>query len=397
MNTLSPEIADLALEPPILNLRPLPQYGYDQLDYGMTIGIERTAGGRLWACWVGGGDNDKAFFVLATSEDRGKMWSDPRMVIDPHRPDLPYPRRTIVGNLWRDPQNRLWLFFDQSLSHFDGRAGTWAVWCDEPDAAIPIWSEPVRLWHGCALNKPIVRSNGEWLLVISLWDRGKIGGPFREAFSELDPFRMANVFISSDQGQSWQRRGGVAFPNPEFDEAQVIERRDGSLWMTGRTHHGLWESESGDGGTNWSAPVPARIAHVNSRHFLRRLQSGHLLLVKHGLKPNERPPATPYSPNARSFLTAFLSRDDGVTWEGGLRLDERAGVSYPDGTQEADGSILISYDYERDTRGEILFARFTEADVLVGTGSSPGFALRQLISRPSGIARRKAQEAAQQQ
>ncbi len=63
------KIADYALIPPALNTSPLPEYGYDKLDYGMTIGIERTRGGRLWACWVAGGDSPKAFFVLATSDD----------------------------------------------------------------------------------------------------------------------------------------------------------------------------------------------------------------------------------------------------------------------------------------------------------------------------------------
>ena len=71
-------IADLALIPPKLNTSPLPAYDYDRLDYGMTIGIERTPGGRLWACWVAGGDSAKAFFVLATSDDDGETWSPPR-------------------------------------------------------------------------------------------------------------------------------------------------------------------------------------------------------------------------------------------------------------------------------------------------------------------------------
>ena len=46
-------------------------------------------------------------------------------------------------------------------------------------------------------------------------------------------------------------------------------------------------------------------------------------------------------------------------------LDERKGISYPDGFQAPDGTIFISYDRNRDTDGEILLARFTEADVRV--------------------------------
>lgn len=175
----------------------------------MTIGIERTPNGRLWACWVGGGDNEKAFFVLASSEDAGATWSKPRAVIDPHDPALPFARRVIVGALWLDPRGRLWWFFDQALTHFYGRAGTWAVRCDQPDAVEPVWSEPVRIWHGCVLNKPIIRANGEWLLTISLWDRWKTTERFFGCFPELDEWRMINFFVSKDEGLTWQRRGGV--------------------------------------------------------------------------------------------------------------------------------------------------------------------------------------------
>lgn len=391
-----PQLADTALVPPILNTNPLPEYGYDRLDYGMTIGIERTRGGRIWACWVGGGDDEKAFFVLTTSDDSGRMWSEPRLVIDPHDASLPLARRTLVGNLWLDPVGRLWLFFDQAMTYFDGRAGTWFTRCDHPDEEVPTWTAPERIWHGCSLNKPLVCANGEWLLPVSLWHREKITKPFSSAFHELDAFRMANVLVSRDEGQTWERRGGVAFPNPQFDEFHLIERADGTIWMTARTlSGGLWESVSADGGATWCDPTTPRIANANSRHFLRRLPSGRLLLVKHGQKIDERPFAEgAYSPESRSLLTAFLSSDDGATWEGGLLLDERPGISYPDGAFAPDGTIFISYDHERDVLGEILFARFTEEDVQAGHGVSSEFALRQLISRPlpEKVAERKARE-----
>ena len=63
-------------------------------------------------------------------------------------------------------------------------------------------------------------------------------------------------------------------------------------------------------------------------------------------------------------------------------LDERKGISYPDGFQAPDGKIYISYDRNRSTDGEILFARFTEEEVLDGKISRPGSKLQSLISRP---------------
>jgi predicted neuraminidase len=371
---LARRVADLALIPPTLNTRPLPRYDYDRLDYGMTIGIERTPKGRLWACWVAGGDSPKAFFVLATSDDDGETWSKPRLVVDSHSPSIPGDRSILVGNLWTDPLGRLWLIFDQSMDMFDGRAGVWASVCDNPDALTPAWSAPRRIWHGVTLNKPTVLSSGEWMLPISL-DQREGFGMFKGLFRELDPLRGANVFVSADKGATWQRRGAVRFPEPDWHEHMIIERKDKSLWMLARTRTGIMQSTSVDGGRTWASPTePEGIRQPNARFHVRRLSSGRLLLVKHGEKVN--------SHSGRVGLSAWLSDDEGKTWQGGLLLDERKGVSYPDGFQAPDGTIYISYDRNRATDGEILMARFTESDVRAGKVSGPKSKLKMLVSRP---------------
>lgn len=370
-------VADLALVPPRLNTSPLPKYDYDQLDYGMTIGIERTPRGRLWACWVAGGDSPKAFFVLATSNDDGASWSKPRLVVDAHSPTLPMDRSVLVGNLWTDPLGRLWLFFDQSMHMFDGRAGVWAAVCENPDAEQPVWSAPRRIWHGVMLNKPTVLSTGEWLLPISLDQRDGFG-PFKGLFRELDPLRGANVFASTDQGKTWERRGAARFPNPDWHEHMLVERKDGTLWMLARTAKGIMQTTSPDGGRTWAEPTePAGIRQPNARFHVRRLASGALLLVKHGDALDVH--------TGRVKLSAWLSADDGKTWAGGLVLDERKGVSYPDGVQAPDGTIYISYDRNRSTDGEVLLARFTEEDIRARKLVGPRSKLTMLISRPLAV------------
>ena len=366
-------IADLALIPPRMNTSPFPEYGYDRLDYGMTIGIERTPGGRLWACWVAGGDSPEAFFVLATSDDDGETWSPPRLVVDAHNKNLPRNRSVLVGNLWTDPLGRLWLIFDQSMDMFDGRAGVWVSLCENPDAEEPAWSRPRRIWNGVTLNKPTVLSTGEWMLPISLDQRGGFG-PFKGAFEELDPQRGANVFVSTDQGATWQRRGMARFSAPDWHEHMIVERKDGTLWMLARTGSGIMESISADGGRTWSEPMLSKIKHPVARFHVRRLASGRILLVKHGETIDRH--------QGRSQITAWLSEDEGQTWKGGLMLDPRAGISYPDGFQAPDGTVYISYDRNRATDGEILMARFTEEDVLARKLVSPRSKLQMLISRP---------------
>jgi len=367
------KVADLALIPPKLNTSPLPKYDYDQLAYGMTLGIARTPGGRLWAAWVAGEDGAKAFLVCATSDDDGETWSKPVLAIDSQSDKLPMNRSVLVGNLWTDPLGRLWIFFNQSMAQFDGRSGVWSAICKNPDDAKPVWSAPQRIWHGFTLNKPTVLANGDWLLPISLNHAGF--GPFNGAFKDLDPYRGANVFLSKDQGATWQRQGCVAFPNPDWDEHMFVELKDGRLWMMARTTKGPMQSFSSDGGKTWSEPtVPEGISNPPARLHLRRLASGRLLMVKHGEAVETN--------NGRRKLSAWLSEDDGKTWQGGLMLDDRDGVSYPDGFQAPDGTIYISYDRNRSTDGEVLMARFTEEDILAKKLVGPKSKLNMLISRP---------------
>lgn len=382
------DMLDLAMQPVYINTAPLPDYDFDKLDYALSEGLALTPGGTLWACWIAGGDNDKAFVVLSSSKDNGDTWSKPRAVLDPRISAKPLDRRSLVANVWTDPKGNLWLFYDQAIGYFDGRAGVWATVCSNPDDEELRWSAPQRISDGSALNKPIVTKNGEWMLPISIWPRTLMNSQFRDQyFHELDGLRGANVVVSVDQGKTWQRRGNtVKSPYPTVDEPMLVERGDGSLWMTMRTLKGMWESFSADGGYTWSEARESQINHANARHFITRLHSGRLLLVKHGekLKRSEGDSTL----LKRTKLTAFLSEDDGETWSEGFLLVDR-GVSYPDGVQAEDGTIYICYDYDRWFSGEIWMARFTEEDILARKMVNPLSTNEILISKAKGLTERE--------
>ena len=370
-------IADLTLIPPKLNTNPGPKYHAENLDYGMTIGIARTPKGRIWAAWVAGEDGPGAFMVAATSDDDGETWSKPRLVIDSQKPGLPIPRSVIVGNLWIDPLGRLWFFFDQTMNHYDGRAGLWCAICENPDGDKPTWSTPRRIANGVCLNKPTITSKGEWLLPAYLLQNEHTRGigPMKDLFPELDPQRGVNLLVSVDQGATWKRRAVVKFPHPDWHEPMIVERKDGALWMLVRTRRGIMETTSADDGRTWTKPAePRAIRHPNARFHFRRLASGRILLVKHGDRIDQH--------KGRFQLSAWLSADEGQSWQGGLVLEDRRGVSYPDGFQSADGTIYISYDRNRSTDGEILLARFTEDDILARKLVHSNSKLKMLISRP---------------
>ena len=64
-------VLDLSLEPPVINTKPGPEYDDAVRSGNMILGMDRTPKGRLWAAWVGNGDNPNGFFMLASSDDGG--------------------------------------------------------------------------------------------------------------------------------------------------------------------------------------------------------------------------------------------------------------------------------------------------------------------------------------
>jgi predicted neuraminidase len=329
----------LAHIPALPDFSPGPQYA-DRLRMQQGVpSIERAANGRLWAVWYGGGVSEDmhSYVMLATSGDDGRTWSPIKLVIDP---DGCGPMRAFDPCLWHDPRGRLWLFWGQQDGFGMHNIAMVTTNSGSPD---PAWSKPRLISAGVMLNKPTVLRSGEWLLPTCIW---------RDE-------RSSRVIASTDEGVTWELRGSARIPRREDrngDENMIVERKDGSLWMLVRTGYGMGESVSRDRGRTWSDVARASISHAEARFFIRRLQSGRLLLVRHNA-----PDIT-----QRSHLTAFLSDDDGRTWSKGLMIDERGGVSYPDGIEGQPGEIRLIYDYLRTRYGQILMTVVSEREVANG-------------------------------
>ncbi len=355
-----------AFHPADIITEPGPEYADEERLWQGIPGIERAPGGRLWACWYSGGEGEGPdnYVVLATSADDGAAWKAPALVVHPPADRV----RAYDPVPWVDPQGPLWVFWAQSQEYFDGRAGVWCICTEDPDAENPAWSDPQRVANGIMMNKPIVSSKGEWLLPTAVWERE----PHRP---ELAGERLSNVTASTDQGGTWEWRGGADVPERSFDEHMVVELQDGRLWMLVRTKYGIGQSFSGDDGRTWTPGEDSGIPGPCSRFHIRRLASGRLLLINH------------YKFTKRSHMTALLSDDDGKTWQEGLLLDERAGISYPDATEAPDGTIYAVYDHNRGdhyatgNEKEVLLAVFTEEDILAGQPTSDKCRLKVVVNR----------------
>jgi predicted neuraminidase len=328
-------------------------------------GLERTTKGRVFSSWFTGGPKEPSpenLVLLCYSDDQAKTFTHPQIMAEPKSGS-----RCFDPTLWIDPKGRLWYIFNrgnQDTAVHDVHARI----CDDPDASPPVFSPEFRVGYegpyAFRMNKPTVLSTGEWIMPVT-----HATEPIHSWFA--GPKQLQGVGISMNEGKTWKLHGALKAPEWAL-ECMITELKDGRLWLLTRTGGGfLWESHSSDKGRTWTAAKASTILNPGSRFFIRRLASGNLLLVNHH----------GFTGKTRSHLTAQLSTDDGHTWNAGLLLDERKGVSYPDGVQDKDGLIWITYDRDRQDEGEILLAKFREEDVIAGKNASGAVSLQQTISK----------------
>ncbi|HOR98235.1 MAG TPA: exo-alpha-sialidase [Kiritimatiellia bacterium] len=339
---------------------PLPRHAVTNRAFTGISSLAVAPNGRLWVTWYAGhtpNEDNNNYVVLSTSGDHGRTWKEV-LIADP---DGSGPRRTFDPEVWLAPDGKLRWFFTDRKNGLPATDLLWMIVLDDPGSESTAWHPPAHIADGVMMCKPIVLSTGEWALPVCTW------------YTE----NSSKMVVSTDSGKTWSVRGGASMPKEDrlFDEHMFVERKDRSIWCLTRTKSGIREAVSTDRGATWSPLEPSPIQHPSARFFITRLLSGNLLLVKHGPIGKK---------TGRSHLTAFVSRDDGKTWEGGLMLDERNGVSYPDGQQTADGTIYITHDFDRTGKRHILFSTFREEDALAGKPVSGAVRLRQLVSEGSG-------------
>jgi hypothetical protein len=355
---------------PYLFNEPQPHHYDDQREFQGIPTITRESGGRLWAAWYGGGvdEGPENFIMLVTSDDDGETWSDFNLIIQA-------PFRTSEPMLWIDPNGRMWFAFALSPIDLHRPGGQlWVITADNPSVHNPTWSEPRLLaMEVFNISKPTVLSSGTWIFPTLNAQFTAERMPPPSAPLGL----MSRPLLSKDEGKSFVPGGEISIEphNRNYDEYMIVERKDGVLWLLTRTAYGIGESFSTDKGVNWSPVERSVIGNTPSRFFLSRLNSGNLLLIKNG----------PIDQNVgRTQMTAFLSKDDGATWNDGLVIDARSQVSYPDAVEGDDGFIRVIYDRGRYTTKEILMARITEEDIVAGALVNPRSSLEMLVNRATG-------------
>lgn len=320
--------------------------------------IAVTKGGRIYLGWYSGGTREphmNNYNILIYSDDNGITWSEPLLIIPSnykkniHALDIQLfidPQGFlhvlwVQNNVMPIPQDKPSVQPGQPINFVDGymfndfRHAEWEIVCEEPDAETPLFSKPRFVFQGFLRCKPTFLKNGDWLCF---------------AYDQLN--NRYGYSISSDNGKTYTHYYGAQKKATYFDEAMAYELSDGRIRMFARTNLGeLSESYSNDGARTWTEANLSGITASDTRFYVSKLPSGRIMLINND------------DPKSRSKMTVQLSEDDGKTWKYRKCIDARRDLSYPDAGFN-NGKIYLTYDRGRTSEREILFAVFSEQDIV---------------------------------
>ena len=295
------------------------------------------------------GSND---LVMRTSDDGGVTWSAQRTVLHVDGRSMNNP--CLVQSVRGPHPGRLLLMAQSYPERCDERCVQPGFEADptgdrtcrtvvvHSDDAGTTWSAPrevTRQVKRAAIVTSTATGPGIGIQLANGPHAGRILMPFNEG-----PFDRWNVYsaVSDDGGDTW-RMGDVA-PTPRpgrANEVQFFERRDGTVVLNARQHHGARRratAESRDGGMTWSAiadvpelPDPQCMAGVVSL--------GGGVVAFSGCDSESR----------RALGTLWISRDDGRTWPAKM-LVEPGGFAYSVPVALGGGKVGVLHEtagYER--------------------------------------------------
>ena len=275
-----------------------------------------TNNGRLYATYMTGDEyepKEENCCIVQYSDDGGETWNR-LFVLDTWENQVAGSSKQDVcfeSELQVDEEtNTLYVSYVLRKNINDGitlDCQTWMFTISNPDSEI-MTEEALQLsehWNtgfGHSRNIFIILKNGNFMLV-----------PTATEHSEVN-----HAYISEDKGKTWEPTGSIYIPQAvNFDEPIVVEKLDGSIWVTFRNTTGyVCESYSYDGGKTWTIGRQTDIKNPASRFTITRLASGKLMMV--------------YSDQSsyRIGMMVAISEDDGATWENKICLYDGF-ASYP--------------------------------------------------------------------
>lgn len=295
--------------------------------------VESSTG--LVAAWFAGTHEKNSDVGIWISRRIEESWTAPvELVTGSEGEETDYPCWNPV--LFQPTDGPLMLFYKVGPSP----SQWWGMLMTSKDDGAT-WSSPRRLGTDDALgarnpnligpvkNKPIELEDGSILCPSSSEHRG-----WRVHFE-----------LSRDQGETWEVIGPIHDAS-KFNAIQpsILTYSDGRMQVLCRSQENvIAQSWSDDGGLTWGPVTGTELPNPSAGTDAVTLSDGRQLLVyNHTVRRGS-------FPSGRNMLNVAISTD-GKTWTPVITLERSEGeFSYPAVIQAKDGSIHISYTWQRQT------------------------------------------------
>ncbi|HEX5176512.1 MAG TPA: sialidase family protein, partial [Chthoniobacteraceae bacterium] len=263
----------------------------------------------------GARDESPARIVCIQSDDEGRTWSAPRVVIENSG------RNNVMSvSLLRLRSGKLALFYLVKNSWIDCRP---YVRYSSDDGAT--WSEArvVGAAPGYFVlnNDRVVQLESGRIVVPVAFHRSRGADP--ETAKSFDPRALAIWFYSDDDGATWREAstwwalGEVS--GSGLQEPGVVELGDGRLFSWARTDRGAqFGFTSRDRGVTWTPPSRTELASPLSPASIKRWPGSSKLIAVF----NDHSGRFPFVKGKRTPLVAAISHDDGATWPQRVILED---------------------------------------------------------------------------
>jgi predicted neuraminidase len=321
--------------------------------------VDRLHDGRLLCVFSAANSESGGKLVLAGtfSEDDGRTWSQPTVLLDTadgddYDPSIIVIGRRVIVSATTTPRGASTITTSRTMAVRSEDSGkTWSQSYEIPTG---------HRYTSGKINNGIVLNDGTALLGFT-WEKNLDSGEITSLASEGDMEEVNAVLLSYDEGKTWASSKSVGLKTRKADaatgainglcEPALVECDDGSVFMLCRTGlTSLYASRSADGGRSWCEPFSTPLVGHNAPAALCRFdakQRGILAVWNN-------------SPTNRQHLSVAASFDGCRTWTAPIEIANEEGTetSYPGCVQTADGKILVVYQRFHKDKREIVGVRF---------------------------------------
>ena len=269
--------------------------------------------GELMAAWFGGTGEGKPDVAIYSARKKDGRWQPPiELVREPNTP-------TWNPVFFRAPDQLLWFYYKFGTSPREWSAGRKV---SRDNGAT--WSAPEHLpagLYGPIRAKPLVLPNG---VIVS--------GTSVESYKSW----AAWIERSTDNGKTWTRHGPIVPPTGGIIQPTIVSMGGKRLRFLARSTMGrICVSDSADEGITWTPARPIDLPNPSAGIDAVRLKDGRYVMIYN------------HTERGRTPLNLAVSAD-AEHWTRFHDLENEPGeYSYPAMVQASDGSLHITYTWQR--------------------------------------------------